>query len=141
MNYSDLKKAVDDIADYAKDIRECARAYENNYSTMLDRYCSVKDIVDCINKIEKCKQEIANNFGLTEKEANDEISKMIDDIEVNFCNAKTCLKSAISEKDKKKKISRLNAAWGLLRNFNGLDDRIQYLMARISVGGMENDNQ
>lgn len=67
MNYSDLKKAVDDIADYAKDIRECARAYENNSSTMLDRYCSVKDIVDCINKIEKCKQEIANNFGLTEK--------------------------------------------------------------------------
>jgi hypothetical protein len=140
MNYSDLKKVVDDIADYAKDIRECAQAYANNASTTLDRDYSVKDIVFCINEMEKCKQEIANIFGLTEKEANDEISKMIDGIEVNFCNAKACLKSAISEKDQKKKISRLNAAWGLIRNFNGLDDRIQYLMARISVGGMENDN-
>lgn len=103
MNYSDLKKVVDDIADYAKDIRECAQAYANNASTTLDRDYSVKDIVFCINEMEKCKQEIANNFGLTEKEVNNQLSEIVNNIARTTDNVEIWITSAISEENIEKK--------------------------------------
>lgn len=137
MTVRDFQDYIDEIVAYAKDIQE----YDEKSQSDLERAIDIREILKCINEMEGAKKEIVNKFGLTEEGANEEISKMIDDIEVNFCNAKTCLKSAISEKDPKKKISRLDAVWGLLGNFHGLDDRIQYLMTRIRIGGMEHDNQ
>lgn len=137
MTVRDFKDSIDEIVAYAKDIQE----YDEKTQSDLERARNIREILKCINGMEDAKKEIVNKFGLTEEGANDEISKMINGIEKDFISAKTCLENAVSEKDIEEKISALITACGFLRNFKSWEYGIQYLMTRIRIGGMENDNQ
>ena len=137
MTVRDFQDSIDEIVAYAKDIQE----YDEKSQSDLERARDIMEILKCINGMVDAKKEIVNKFGLTEKGANDEISKMINGIEKDFISAKTCLENAVSEKDIEEKISALITACGFLRNFKSWEYGIQYLMTRIRIGGMENDNQ
>lgn len=137
MTVRDFQDSIDEIVAYAKDIQE----YDEKSQSDLERARDIMEILKCINGMVDAKKEIVNKFGLTEEGANDEISKMINGIEKEFISAKTCLENAVSEKDIEEKISALITACGFLRNFKSWEYGIQYLMTRIRIGGMENDNQ